>query len=370
MTTGLLAPRHLVPAPPRRAARPAAPPRRRTARATLAWGLVGFVAANLGLAVALETTHPQWRDPEFGHRLTRLRQSERAHPDRPLVLVLGTSRAQNAICPAAMGFADAPGSPRVFNFGQSASPPLKVLLTYRRLREAGVRPAAVLVEILPTWTMANGPAEKELETQWPRLAAADLRHLRAHSRTPTALWRGWLYARLVPWHTQRVALLSHWLPRWLPWETRLDGNWTSMDADGFQPIGFVRPEAREAATAHAWKQYQLGFQKYWPGPASFRALDELVSDCRAEGIPVAVFLPPVSPAFRAAFRPGVYEAGEQAVRQFAHSRDVPVFPPPEGLEETDFMDGHHMMRSGAETYSRWLADTHLKPWLQAGGIGR
>jgi hypothetical protein len=27
------------------------------------------------------------------------------------------------------------------------------------------------------------------------------------------------------------------------------------------------------------------------------------------------------------------------------------------------MDGIHLMRGGAEKYSRWLADNHLGPWL-------
>ena len=42
---------------------------------------------------------------------------------------------------------------------------------------------------------------------------------------------------------------------------------------------------------------------------------------------------------------------------------VKVFPAPEHLVEDEFSDGYHLMRCGAENYSRWLADTHLKPWL-------
>src|SRR5947209_16677525 len=102
--------------------------RRRAARTGLACGFIVMLAATLGMTVAVETVKPQWRDPEFGHRLVRLRQAEAQSPGRPLVLVLGTSRAQNAVNPAALGFAQEPGSPLVFNFGQSGSPPLGVLL--------------------------------------------------------------------------------------------------------------------------------------------------------------------------------------------------------------------------------------------------
>ena len=41
---------------------------------------------------------------------------------------------------------------------------------------------------------------------------------------------------------------------------------------------------------------------------------------------------------------------------------MPVFPAPE-LPDTDFVDGFHMIRKGAEKYSRWLATSHLGPWL-------
>ncbi|MFO0823844.1 MAG: hypothetical protein U0792_12135 [Gemmataceae bacterium] len=42
---------------------------------------------------------------------------------------------------------------------------------------------------------------------------------------------------------------------------------------------------------------------------------------------------------------------------------MPVFSPWQDGTEDEFMDGHHMLKHGAERYSRWLADTHLKPWL-------
>ena len=335
----------------------------RKARKALAAGLLAFLTATLALSLAIEYHWPQWRDPEFGHRMTRLTRAVRENPSRPLILAIGTSRLQNALFPAAMGFPEAPGSPRVFNFGQSASPPLKELLTYRRVREAGIRPAAVLVEVLPATLAIDGPAEELLAQQTARLSAADLRHLAGYAADPGRLRRGWLTARLLPWQAQRLALMSHWLPRWLPWQARLDGTWDNMDADGFQPIPMPKPELRRTATELAFRQYRHAFDAYQPGESSFRAIGELVHACRADGIPLAFLLPPLSPAFRGAFLPGVYENGEAHLRRFADRLGVPVLPAPDDLHEDDFMDGHHMLSHGAERYSRWLADTHLKPWL-------
>src|SRR5262249_24528892 len=159
---------------------------------------------------------------------------------------LGTSRTQNGICPAAMGFPDEPGVPRMFNFGQSASPMLKVLLTLLRVLDAGIRPAAVVVEVLPVWLSPDGPAGDQLRDAVPRLSAGDVRHLAPYCANPEALQARWFAARVAPWHAQRVVLMSHWLPRWLSWRERVDPQWDGMEPDGFIPFpqGFATPTFR------------------------------------------------------------------------------------------------------------------------------
>jgi len=370
VTPGLLAKWRLATrgaAAPRRTAR--GRDRRHAARSALAVGLIAVVAASLGLAVSVETVLPEWRDPEFGHRLRLLRDSDERSPGRPLVVVLGTSRTQNGLCPSAAGFADEPGSPRVFNFGQSASPPLKHYLTLCRLRDAGVRPAAVVVELLPASLMASGPAEEQLAVQAPRLSAADLDHLAPFAADAAALRSAWLRSRANPWYVQRQLLMNHWLPRWQPWPSRFEFQWTSLDADGFQPITEVGAESRARATAHARREYAGAFAHFAPAAASVRAVRHLVAQCREDGIPVAFAVPPVSPAFRSAYAPGVFSEGEAHLSALARRLDVPLFPAPRDMTEDDFLDGHHVYRHGAERYSRWLADNHLRPWLAAVGIG-
>ena len=368
MTPGLVTRLRLLVARPRRTAGPARS-RRSAARAALASGLTAFLAATVGMAVALETVMPEWRDPEFGHRLARVRFAQR-EDSRPVVVVVGTSRTQNAIFPGAMSLPDTAGAPRVFNFGQSASPPLKELLTLRRLLDAGVKPVAVVVEILPASLATDGTAEQQLAVQAPRLSAADLGHLAPYCADAEALRLGWLRARSNPWHAQRQVLMNHWLPRWQPWRWRFESQWTSLDAEGFQPVPGVSPEFRAKAVAHARKEYAGAFARFAPGAASTRAVRDLVALCREHEIPVAFFVPPVSPAFRASFAPGVYSAGEAHLLALARRLDVPVFPAPRDMAEDEFLDGHHLLRHGAAKYSRWLADNHLKPWLAARGLAK
>jgi hypothetical protein len=370
MTPGLLARLRLlmVRARTRRAVGPPRS-RRRAARAALGSGVAAMLVAMVGMAVALETVMPEWRDPEFGHRLTRVRHAQRESP-RPVVVVIGTSRTQNAIFPGAMEFSDATDSPRVFNFGQSASPPLKELLTLRRLLGAGVKPSAVVVEVLPSYLMADGPAEQQLAVQAPRLSAADLAYLAPYCADAESLRLAWLRARANPWHAQRQVLMNHWLPRWQPWKRRFEFQWTSLDADGFQPVASASPEFRKVAVAHAQKEYASAFARFSAGAGSVRAVRDLVALCREHRIPVAFLVPPVSPAFRASFAPGVYSAGEAHLLALARRLDVPVFPAPRDMTEDEFLDGHHLLRHGAARYSRWLADNHLRPWLAGQGVGR
>jgi hypothetical protein len=339
--------------------------RNRTARAAVLAGVVFGLAAMLGMSTALETAKPEWRDPEFGHRLIHLRRHQRESPDRPLVLALGTSRTQNAIAPGAMGFPAEPGSPLVFNFGQSGSAPLKVLLTLLRLLDEGIRPDAVILEVLPDWLAADGPAERIFRDAEPRLSAGDLRRLAPYCTDRAALERKWIAARLAPWSAQRVVLMSHWLPRWLKWGERIDPQWDGMEDDGFVPYPeqFATSEFRATATAHAKREHAGSFAGYRFGESSLRAIRDLVARCRDERIAVLFVEPPVSPMFRGWFRPGVWASGEERLSAFAGELGVERIPPYAGLEESDYIDGHHMLRSGAEKYSRWLADTHLRAWL-------
>jgi hypothetical protein len=315
-------------------------------------GLFAFIVATVGLSLALETVRPEWREPEFGHRLALLK------PKQPRVFVIGTSRTQNSIAPYAMSC-----SPRVFNFGQSAATPLKQLLTLQRLLDAGVRPAAVVVELFPPALAVNRTDEAELRDRAARLSAMDLKHLTAYSEQPSELWRQWLSARAAPWHVQRQVLMSHWAARCQPWEERIDPQWTTVDADGFQPVSDVTPEQRETLTAITNRQWRDEFTGFHAGESSMHAVREFVALCRANAIPVAFVVPPISPNFRAAFSPGVLPKFERSLRNLARLLNVPVFPALPDMTEDEFMDGHHMLKHGAERYSSWLANTHIAPWL-------
>ena len=320
------------------------------------------VLAQIGLSVALETVRPEWRDPEYGHRLTQLRALRAAHPGRPLVAAVGSSRTQMGLSPAATGFPDEPGSPLVYNFGQAGAGPLRQHLTLLRLLDAGVKPDYLLVEFFPAALAADGPAEAQLAEHLPRLGHADLGRLEPYTADPAALRRAWAANRLAPWHAYRRVLLSHWWPRSLPPGQQLDYQWAALDPFGFTPYPReVSAADRAAALARTGDEYAGRLAGLRVGAASDRLVRDLVARCRAEGIPVALYLMPESPAFAGWYAP----ATRAAVAAYLPALGVPVFDAADGFAEDEFADGHHLLPAGAARFSRRLADEHLHRWVKS-----
>src|SRR5262249_15863042 len=111
-----LSPR-LLPVFPKRKRK--ANPTRRAARTAVLSGAPGLVLGMAGLAVVVETIRPEWRDPEYGHRLKRFQlliaHNSRTGNSRPIVVAIGSSRVAHGFSPPHLGLDDTPTSPLVLN---------------------------------------------------------------------------------------------------------------------------------------------------------------------------------------------------------------------------------------------------------------
>lgn len=367
-----LRPRRLVPPFFTRPARPRPAPAtaRRRARAVVGCGLLAIAAAFAAMGAAVETSKPEWRDPEYGHRLKQVRALRAANPARPLVVAVGSSRTQMGFSPADMAFADGVGSPLVYNFGQSGAGPLHILLTVRRLLDAGVKPDALLVELFPAALAADGPAEDLLKPLAVRFSAADLRRLEPYAAGPARMRREWAGNRAASWHSLRLVLMSHWQPGWLPWQKRLSFQWEQMDPFGFTPypLEAVGGAARGSAVARVADQYCGTLANYRVGGTSERALREVIAVCRGAGIRVAFYVTPEGPSFQTLYPPAARATLAAYLDGLIREAGVPVFDSAGGFDEEAFADGHHLLRAGAAQFSRKLADEHLRGWLTANGL--
>lgn len=352
--------------------------RQQSARATLTFGLVSFLVANAGLAAVVESKRPEWRDPEFGYRILQLKHATTITPRRPLVLAFGSSRVQQGLDPGVMGFDEGSNDPLVFNFGYRGAGPVIAARNYFRLRAAGIRPDYVLIEFSSA-SAAGGASAAGIVMKWPdRFTVADMVWLREsgflnfrEGRTAEAL-TSWMGAIALPWTSHRQVLTAHWMPQWVT-ETQ----WKMVASERMDWYGFTEMQA-DTTTTELYRRDPAAYrERFARKPASpsvavsaQRAYSLLIDHCHRDGIPVAVVWTPLAPLLTGWVNTELQSACTEFTRELTRERGVPVFPPPDWLGDDDFADGQHLLPHAAAKYSRWLADTHLKPWLIRNGVAR
>jgi hypothetical protein len=339
----------------------------RKPKAALLCGLAFFTALQLGLAAALETACPHLLDPEYGHRLTRLRARLAESPGRPLLLALGSSRVAVGFRPDAVpSSADAPV---VFNFGLSGAGASRQLLCLERLRAEGVRPRWLVVEVMPALLFDEGPWAEEARTAATSLAWNDLSVLQPYW-SPGAPVERWLPARLNPWSASRFILLSHYLPAWLPHSLRQDG-WRSLDSRGWWPQSPVPPERdRRRLRKQARKWYGDCFLNFQVSASQDQALRRLLSLCRDEGIAVLLLVMPEGDAFRGWYTNAAWHAVNAYLDRLRRDYAVPVVDARIWVEEEDFLDSHHLLPEAAAAFSERLGRDVLLPWVAGQPVAR
>jgi hypothetical protein len=239
-------------------------------------------------------------------------------------------------------------------------------LQLMRLLDEGVRPHAVVWMLAASEVIAYVPADLPIEW-WPaRYSGADLSRLAPYTENPEAHRRELSKIRQKPWSVRREAVLSDLFTRWqfdsIRW---VHEGWERMDGYGYVTYAEERhtPAHREAV----WRESvasQPGLINGYPvGPMTDRVLRDMVARCRAEGVAIAFFWAPESPAYRAFYQPKAIAQFDAYTRVLASEVGVPVFPAPTHLTEWDFADGYHLLPRGAAKYSHWLSEQHLRPWL-------
>jgi hypothetical protein len=330
--------------------------------------VLAFVALQAALAVALEAWRPEVRDPEYGAKLRRLRALRAARPDAPLVLALGSSRTLMGLRPADLPGAGAPGVPLVFNFGLTGYGPVQELVCYRRLRAAGVRPAAVLIELTPYMlAVADTADNRSLEQHW---SCADLAVLGRYRDEPAALYRSWWKARAVPWFSYRYTLLNWLLPACVPAEARDGFKWANVDESGWWLGHEVRdgplPAAELRRRVEATRaQYSAPLQDWRVTPAADRALRELLGACRQDGTAAAVYLMPESSAMRSWYGPAARARLSAYLGQLVREEGVPVIDGRDWVPDEGFADGHHLGAAGARLCTERFGREVVGPLLRA-----
>src|SRR5438552_3317959 len=141
-----------------------------------------------------------------------------------------------------------------------------------------------------------------------RLGYPDLARLRPYHENPLQVRAEWACDRFNSLHTLRLSLLQHWGQADLvPPASRRDCLWRSVTADGWGP--FFPPEwpdhVRNKFRKRARRAYAQLMTDFRVEPVNDRVYRDMLAECQARGIRVALFLMPESPRFRTCYPPGV-----------------------------------------------------------------
>ncbi len=330
-------------------------------------GVVLFLAAQAGLNVAIRNDWLPVRDPVYAEKTDLLRRhngfyatpTDAAQPLR--FLALGSSRTQLGF--DAARFADHfGGRVEAFNFGCPGAGPLTEALYLRRLLAAGVRPDFVLIEVHPCCLDALDPP---FETRWLhkfRLRPGEpelLRSLGWDVPTPEHFGpRGYLTAASA----FRFAFLNCYAPVLLPCPYGLTVGARS-DAHGYLPGLDMKPAEKPRALERTYKQYAQALDGYHVGEPGCAAVRDMLGLCAERGIRAAVVLMPESSAFRGWYGPAGYAEVTAHAQRLTADFGVRLYDAREWVPDGGFVDGHHMIPAGANTFTDRLA----KEWGEGQG---
>jgi hypothetical protein len=329
-------------------------------RTALLWGLLFFVAANVGLLATSECFWPGLRDPEFGYKLGLLRGHLEREPQRPLLVLLGSSRTGLGFRPGVLPPYTATDGrvPLVFNFSEVGSGPLSELVCLHRLLRKGIRPDWLAIEVHALLLARQTDQCGKTETGWMRLSAADLAVVKPYAPDPERLARRWYGGLLSPWYVHRSSLMNRYAPDCLPWCLRQD-QWRGVDEWGWN-VADEKGRPRDAkAVAFALKDYGENLQHFQVQPAQDLVLRDMLALCRERHIPVVLYLTPESQLFQSWYAPATRARIDEYLTRLSKEQGVPVVDARSWVPEEYFWDGHHLDARGARVFSRRFGEEVL-----------
>jgi hypothetical protein len=338
--------------------------RRRRApwKADLKWFLVFAALAQLGLVVVMDWRRPDLYDLEYGKRLALLRRRQAEAPERPLALVVGSSRVGLGFLPEQLPpIRSASGEPVLpFNFSHLAAGPVFNLVELRRLLREGIRPRWVVLEVAQSCMAHEGAS-----TPVTMSSAADLPVLQRYF-SPAKVWGVYLRGRLNPWYSHRLGILRQCAPCWATdagGEDRIvlgplggDGGWMLEDR--------VDDETRRRRTDAVRAIYLPTLHDYRIDPMTDRALREGLDLCRKEGIECALLVTPESSEYRSWYGADGMASFDRYCGELSEEYGVPVVDARRWLTDDQFCDGHHPLRPGAEAFTERLGREALRPLVE------
>lgn len=332
---------------------------RRSSRATLIWALVGFVAFQVSVVAAADLFAPEVYDPEYAARLARLQVRHGEHPERPLLVMLGSSRTTQLFRPEQLPpMVGADGRTVLpFNFSRAGGGPVYSRLAFSRLCQNGLKPDWVVVELMPA--LLTNRYERFFYTG---VTATELSDLGRYISNRRAIG---FYAklRLLPGYKNRTGLLRTFAPSWV---APIGDNDPATEIDALGGEGKrIRPtmpdperKAKDVRVSTAYGKILAGFKI---DPGADRAFRDLLRTCRESNVSVVVIRTPESSTFRSMYRPEAIATLASYESELKREFGVKVVDAREWLPDEDFEDGHHPLLPGQARFTARLQREVLQP---------
>ncbi len=284
---------------------------RRKSRAALVWTLAFFIAGHAALGLFVYLRHPEMCDAEFRIRLRELRARLAEAPGRPLAMIVGSSRTAMGFRPASTGRGTADGErePVLFNFSMLGAGPVRERMVLRRVLHNGVKPDWLFVEVWAPFLLQRGFFEEghyifERDLYWedvPVMSRLYRRRWDAFTNvfeatvSPSVHYRTFLLVRYAPFLVPPLSSIS------------LDFGdlaWEKLDNTGWLPYPFERPgpDGFAQGMEHDKKLTKPLLDEFQISEVADRALRDLLDECRAHGIRVALIILPEHTACAAGIR--------------------------------------------------------------------
>lgn len=335
---------------------------RSRARRSLVCAVLCFIASQSALALAINEWLPELRDPIYGLKVRQLRKLAGHVPHDRLIVMLGSSRTVHGFdAESFQSRAAGDGqSLLVYNFGIPGGGPLTELLTLRRLLAAGLRPDAVLIELMPVLFVDEAMVTEASHFTAGRLSQDELTLVArfVDSAAGDKLRKEWPANWYAPAYVHRLPIKRLLLPDLLP----LAGHehlFAPYDAYGGVVIAdsFRTQQTFEHALDIAKRSYETRLSDFRPGKLARLAYDELLALCREHEIATTLVVMPEGEAFRSWYAGSAWPEAERFVNELAHHHHVTVLDAHEWCDDSGFLDSHHLLCRGAQRFTGRLAES-------------
>lgn len=345
------------------------PTRRRARTAVLVFALA--VVGLHALAVfILDVAWTRFRDPEYGRRATSLRERVAEYPDRPLVLVVGSSRVSMGVRPDVWEERrpGTPHDPMLFNMSLVGSGPVMQLLTLRRSLADGFRPTVVLLEYWPPLLCDGGAQNEHDRIDVRRLRWDDRAVVRGYFPDPSETERQMLAARRNIFQSHRTLLMLQLTPDLLHRTAQQSGR--GIEPDGWGWLAGMEPrddEERQRLTDHVRPTVRGWMNGRTIHPTADRALRESVALAREHGAAVGFVYMPESTGSQRWYSPELEATARVHLRGLSDELSVPVIDARDWVADHDLADGMHLSRTGAGVFSARLGPAVVATFPTIGG---